>query len=420
MGRAMRRNLEEIICCPNCKRPVQVAARVATPSCITKSGDIWCCNCDQIVGRIRNFQFDFLPSGPVEEFNTPGFSPAQNDGLQQLPWEVTEEALSPSDPRLEWHGQWVSWSDGSRMSEGLPGDRLRFCGQILDASCRLLRHPWSGHVRFLVDGREVGGADLYHPDESVVCWFPIAHDLSPETHSIEIVPAGTRSAAAQASQVFFHELIVTVPDPDGRFQDGPSELNRVLPIFPSVLELLKEVPANGWILDCGGGDRRLSDPRYVNVDAGPYQLPSIRADVLKLPLRSDSVDFVFSQALLEHVRDPFLAAREMIRVTKPGGKIWSGMAFLQPVHAVPGHYFNATVWGLEELFRDVEILESSWFGELSFTIEWLLRASGATAKMPTAQYEEILSLIRPLDSIISYDALRAVASGVSVLARKPS
>jgi hypothetical protein len=107
-------------------------------------------------------------------------------------------------------------------------------------------------------------------------------------------------------------------------------------------------------------------------------------------------------------------------VTKPGGKLWAGMAFMQPVHAVPGHYFNATAWGLQELFRAVEVEDVSWFGELSFTIDWLLRAAGVAEQVDAEEYRAIMDRIKDFDKLVSYEALRAVASGVAVRAHKPA
>ncbi|MGQ9652369.1 MAG: class I SAM-dependent methyltransferase [Phycisphaerae bacterium] len=414
----MWRDLRAILACPDCKGAIETRAGVVTASGLLKSAVILCPRCDRIVAHLRNFQFDFLRFHEAELRQRLLQAGGQAGPIVELPWDVSEETLSRSDPRLEWLGNWQDWQDGSRMTEGLAGDRLRFRGEFLDVGCRLLRHPWSGRVRFLIDGQDVGGTDLFHPDQSVAGWFPIAYDLPAGEHSVEIVATGQSHPSSHGCQVFFHELVLTRPDPRKGARQRANDQNRVLPIFPSVIDLIQEVPQDGWILDCGGGDRRLADERYVNVDLDLCQLPTVIADATKLPFLSDSFHFVFSQALLEHVPDPFAAVREMVRVTRPGGKIWAGMAFLQPVHAVPGHYFNATAWGIEQLFRGLEILSTSWFGELSFTIDWLLRASGAAAKIGPERVREILDLVKPLDSVISYEELRNVASGVAVLARK--
>jgi SAM-dependent methyltransferase len=305
------------------------------------------------------------------------------------------------------------------MSWGRDGDRVFFSGEFTDVGVRLLKHPWSGFVKFILDGVNVGEVDLYNADESKVHWVPIAHDLSPGTHTLEIVSSSKQNPQSQARQIFFHELVVSRPRQKSFMEEEREDINRVLPLFPSVLELMRETPKDGLILDCGSGDRVFRDPRYVSVDCQQYQLPLVYADVLKLPFRNGTFDCVISQALLEHVPDPFAAVREMVRVTKPGGKLWSGMAFMQPLHAIPSHYFNATPWGIQELFRSVEILELKWFGELSFTIDWLLKAAGIAGRLPEVRYQALIEQIKSFDAMVSYEALRAVASGVSVLARKP-
>ena len=192
----------------------------------------------------------------------------------------------------------------------------------------------------------------------------------------------------------------------------------MLPVFPAVLELIKQVPLDGLMLDCGSGDRILDDPRYIGLDYDRYQLPSVYGDALKLPFKDNTFDLIFSQAVLEHVRDPFRAVAEMRRIAKPGGVVWAGMAFMQPVHAVPSHYFNATAWGIEELFRNFDILDVSWFGDLSFTIDWLFKASGVAGKVDPAEYTDLLERIKSFDKLLTYEDLKSIASGVAVHAVK--
>lgn len=408
----------QILCCPECKGRLEVRLATNTPRRGLKSGILLCVGCNKLVGRIVNFKADFMHFDGEDLQRKLRDAGSHSAATKTLQWEVVDEALPACDSRLEWNGFWEAWPDGSKVSHGCRGDRVKFQGDFVDVGVRLLRHPWSGRVLFCVDGRPVSELDLYAPEESVVTWIPIANDLDPGVHTVEIIPTGQKNPLSMASQVFFHELWITRPCED-EARPALGGVNRVLPFFPSVLELLNEVPSEGLILDCGCGDRILADPRYISVDCQPYQLPMVYADVQKLPFHTGTFDFVISQALLEHVPDPSRAVAEMIRVARPGGKIWSGMAFMQPVHAVPGHYFNATVWGLQELFSSIEILETSWFGEVSFTIDWLLKASGAAAQMDPLQYQSLMDQIKSLDSLVSYESLKAVASGVAVLARKP-
>jgi hypothetical protein len=406
-----------ILCCPECKGELELHARILTLSGRTKSGVFYCPRCHDVVGAIRNFKYDFLyfdKAACRQRIKQAAGSLA----ALRLPWEAAEEVIPFHDSRLRWHGCWEVWDGNYMLSHGRPGDEVVFSGEFTDVSVRLLKHPWSGRARFLLDGKPAGVVDLYQPKWSTIHWFPIANDLRPGRHTVSVIPTGDRNPAALASQVFFHELIITRPAEEGMSAPPLQEVNRVLPVFPAVIELMKQVPEDGLILDCGGGDRILADARYINVDCEQYQLPSVYADVLKLPFKADTFDLVFAQALLEHVPDPFAAVEEIRRVTKPGGTAWAGMAFLQPVHAVPSHYFNATAWGIQELFRNLEVLEVSWFGELSFTIDWLLQAAGVAEQLPAEEYRAIMERIRALDPLVSYQALRNVASGVAVRARK--
>ena len=50
-------------------------------------------------------------------------------------------------------------------------------------------------------------------------------------------------------------------------------------------------------------------------------------------------------------------AGEIRRVLKPGGTVWIETAFMQPMHADPGHYFNMTIQGLLRTFAAFEIDE---------------------------------------------------------------
>ena len=74
-----------------------------------------------------------------------------------------------------------------------------------------------------------------------------------------------------------------------------------------------------------------------------------------LPFGDNAFDAVISVAVLEHVRDPFGAAQEIIRVLKPGGKLFCCVPFLQPFHGYPNHYYNMSHVGLANLFRGLKI-----------------------------------------------------------------
>jgi SAM-dependent methyltransferase len=117
----------------------------------------------------------------------------------------------------------------------------------------------------------------------------------------------------------------------------------------NVLGLI-EKHTEGLILDCGAGKRNRYYDNVVNFEIVPYDTTDVRGVGEVLPFRDASFDAVISVAVLEHVKDPFRCARELMRVLKPGGDLYCCVPFLQPYHGYPHHYYNMTHQGLTNLF----------------------------------------------------------------------
>ena len=118
---------------------------------------------------------------------------------------------------------------------------------------------------------------------------------------------------------------------------------------------LIEKHCSGLVLDCGAGKRPVYFSNVINLEVVPYDTTDVLAAGQCLPFKSESIDAVISSAVLEHVSDPFLCAREIVRVLKPGGDLMCAVPFLQPLHAYPNHYYNMTHAGLRNLFPGLEI-----------------------------------------------------------------
>jgi SAM-dependent methyltransferase len=121
------------------------------------------------------------------------------------------------------------------------------------------------------------------------------------------------------------------------------------------IEPINEAVARGdLILELGAGRERTSAENIVRTDAFIYSTEHLDliADAHALPFADASFDFVFSLAVFEHLHSPWLAAKELARVLRPGGRAYTMCAFLQPLHGYPDHYFNATESGLRRLFSD--------------------------------------------------------------------
>lgn len=167
-------------------------------------------------------------------------------------------------------------------------------------------------------------------------------------------------------------------------------------------DLLTHLPDGAVALDLGSGGR--SHPDIISMEYIQHPANSLRGDCLNLPFKDQSVDLILSQAVIEHVTDPSRAFEEMHRVLRPGGLLYAEIAFMQPVHQNPHHYFNVTPNGLRWLLRNWEILEEGTVGTGQEVLDWIGKAYGV----------RISTLGRP----VPQDKYWWAASGVSALARR--
>ncbi len=129
------------------------------------------------------------------------------------------------------------------------------------------------------------------------------------------------------------------------------------------------------ILNLGSGPRRLGE-EFINIDVFPFPEVDIVADAAHLPFVDNSVDAVVSESLLEHVPDPHAVVREMTRVLKPGGILYTNTPFLTPYHASPDDFSRWTQSGLRSLFSEFAVIEEGvsagpWSALLVFLAYWL-------------------------------------------------
>lgn len=124
-----------------------------------------------------------------------------------------------------------------------------------------------------------------------------------------------------------------------------------------MLDFLKSFSPDQYILDAGAGLRKRPYPNVINMEIYDYPSTDIISIGQELPFKDNTFDGVISMAVLEHVDDPFTCASEIIRVLKPGGRIYVVVPFLQPEHGYPSHYFNCTRFGLRKLFEGADLVE---------------------------------------------------------------
>lgn len=83
----------------------------------------------------------------------------------------------------------------------------------------------------------------------------------------------------------------------------------------------------------------------------------IVCDAHNLPFKNDSFDGVITQAVLEHVSDPYKCVEEIYRVLKDGGLVYSSTPFMQQVHGGAYDFTRFTFLGHRRLFRKFKTID---------------------------------------------------------------
>lgn len=124
--------------------------------------------------------------------------------------------------------------------------------------------------------------------------------------------------------------------------------------IPFVCEALE---SNKNVLQLGAGVDKCNLPHLTKTDAYLYSKDlHYLVDAHQMPFLDNTFDYVYSLAVFEHLHSPWIAAEEIFRILKPGGKVFVLTAFMQHMHGYPHHYFNMTTSGLERIFNSFEIL----------------------------------------------------------------
>ena len=131
-------------------------------------------------------------------------------------------------------------------------------------------------------------------------------------------------------------------------------INYISPVFSSQRPLNKFLHSvDGIVLNIGSGNSRRKTG-ILNVDMTDYENVDIICDIHALPFKDESVDAIFNIAVLEHVKSPQFVLKEIHRVLKPDGKVFSVIPFMQPFHASPNDFQRYTLPGIEILHYEFE------------------------------------------------------------------
>jgi len=141
--------------------------------------------------------------------------------------------------------------------------------------------------------------------------------------------------------------------------------------------------SKGLIIDIGGNIgsfnkkimNRMKSQKYFRLDIDSEAKPDIVGDAHQLPLKEGSVDVIICKSVLEHLKEPWKAIKEMHRVLKKNGILYFLVPMMNRIHAAPNDYYRFTKDGMKYLlrkFKKVKIDTSGGFFSTLFNLVFLL------------------------------------------------
>lgn len=129
--------------------------------------------------------------------------------------------------------------------------------------------------------------------------------------------------------------------------------------------LAKSGVRGGRILEVGGRGNPYKDwfPgfEYTCLDLEVTEPSTLQGDITNCPeIESGSFDAVISVDVLEHVREPWLAAAEISRLLRPGGFTYHSTLFSWRYNPAPIDYWRFTPEALTFLFKDMRIMQAQF------------------------------------------------------------
>ena len=109
-------------------------------------------------------------------------------------------------------------------------------------------------------------------------------------------------------------------------------------------------------INIGAGNTNYSE-RIFNLDIEKTENVNVLADSRYLPIKSNSVSLVISQAVLEHTPETKKNIDEIERVLKKNGILYVEVPWMQTFHAHPHDYFRFSHQGLESFLEKFNIYE---------------------------------------------------------------
>jgi SAM-dependent methyltransferase len=145
----------------------------------------------------------------------------------------------------------------------------------------------------------------------------------------------------------------------------------------------------------------------LNIDIDYLRGPDIVCDITDSNLTNIinfEPDLVCIFEVLEHVKEPHKAIRNIYKILKKGGKCICSAPFIFPIHDEPNDYFRFTIYGLKLLFKDfstINILKKNgWLESFFVNLTRLIKERNFILKIISIIFMFLYFLIYPLIIIL--------------------
>lgn len=228
----------------------------------------------------------------------------------------------------------------------------------------------------------------------------------------------------QRSYPIINNIPILLPDGSAPVTQYQHELQVRAGYDPWVHRVvLQSLPPDAIILEIGAGNMSFDVPNIIRMDVTLTPYVDVVGDAHALPFLPNTFAFAFSLAVVEHLRQPFVAAQEIYNALRNGGYVYNECNFVFPYHAYPHHYFNMTQQGLDEVHRPFTRLRSGVapYQMPSFAVQALLetylQGLGSDGDPDARQFTRLLQQVldqplRSYDSRFSEEAATRCAAGV--------
>lgn len=134
----------------------------------------------------------------------------------------------------------------------------------------------------------------------------------------------------------------------------------------------RSVPAGAMVLDAGAGSspyrEHFAHAVYESADFGQADKHyasdlTYVCELSEIPVQDGRYDLVLLSQVLEHLPEPMDVLRELHRVLKPGGTLWTSCPLYYEEHDLPYDFFRYTQFALARMFDEA--------GFVDVQIEWL-------------------------------------------------